>query len=264
MWLGILGPLTVTALGERDVPIGAAKQRAILGALALEAGRVVSLRDLADSVWDGEPPANAQTALRTYVARLRQTLGSELGAMIRTAHGGYVLSAGEQDVDALMFERLCRSGQAFSAAGDWRRAAEDLHRALALWRGSPLSDAGSNRLRCRAAGRWEEPRLQALQTRIEADLRLGRHQRALNDLCFLTSRFPLHEPFYGQLMIAYFRSDRRGEALRTFQHARTTLLEKVGIEPGRQLYALRHRIMNSDPALLSAQSPSRDPRLTSE
>ena len=53
---GLLGPLVVRD-GTRYVPVSAPRQRVLLAALLLSAGRVVSLDALAEVLWDGQPPA---------------------------------------------------------------------------------------------------------------------------------------------------------------------------------------------------------------
>src|SRR3954454_6608273 len=70
---GILGPLEVSRAG-RSVPLGGPRQRAVLALLVLEAGRVVSMDQLAQEVWAGPPPAGWATTLQTYVFHLRRAL----------------------------------------------------------------------------------------------------------------------------------------------------------------------------------------------
>src|SRR4051812_20795318 len=57
--------------------------------------------------------------------------------------------------------------------------------------------------------RLEEGRLCALDQRIEADLRLGRHRELLSELTVLASRYRTHENLHAQFMIALYRSGRR-------------------------------------------------------
>ena len=69
----ILGPLE--AVGESGtLPLGAAKQRAVLAVLLLHANRVVSRDRLVDAVWDADLPETATTALQVYVSGLRKVL----------------------------------------------------------------------------------------------------------------------------------------------------------------------------------------------
>jgi DNA-binding SARP family transcriptional activator len=55
----LLGPLVVRSRGE-VLPVQRGKQRGVLAALLLQAGRVVSVDDLAEVLWDGGEPPSAQ------------------------------------------------------------------------------------------------------------------------------------------------------------------------------------------------------------
>src|SRR5262249_48040711 len=68
-----LGPLQVTANGG-SLPLGGAKQRAVLALLLLHANEVVSTDRLIDELWGEAPPASAANMLQGYVSHLRKTL----------------------------------------------------------------------------------------------------------------------------------------------------------------------------------------------
>ena len=57
----LLGPLEVRA-GDGPLPLGGAKQRALLALLLLNANRVVSRERLIDELWGEDPP---ETAVKT-------------------------------------------------------------------------------------------------------------------------------------------------------------------------------------------------------
>src|SRR5213079_2586582 len=98
----ILGPLEVVA-PDGPVPLGGAKQRALLAVLLLRANEVVSTDRLIDAIWGEEPPETAAKALQVHVSQLRKALGPDV---IRTQAPGYALelAAGELDLDR--FRRL--------------------------------------------------------------------------------------------------------------------------------------------------------------
>jgi hypothetical protein len=79
MWLGVLGPLCVRH-GGAVVVVPAARQRALLAALLVQANQPVSFGELAEVVWDGVPPPGARGTLRSYVMRLRTVLGPVIPA----------------------------------------------------------------------------------------------------------------------------------------------------------------------------------------
>src|SRR5918996_505401 len=83
----VLGPIEALD-GERRLPLGGPKQRAVLAVLLLGANRVVSRTDLVEAVWPEGPPPTAATALQVYVSRLRKTLPA---GVLETRPAGYLL-----------------------------------------------------------------------------------------------------------------------------------------------------------------------------
>ena len=103
--LRLLGPLEVSGQGQR-LTVGGPKPRALLAALALAPGSVVSVDQLIENLWPGEPPDTAAHALQVYVSQLRKTLGTET---IATRAPGYVLDVDPVRVDVHRFVRLARA-----------------------------------------------------------------------------------------------------------------------------------------------------------
>jgi DNA-binding SARP family transcriptional activator len=248
MWLGLLGPLYVrheTAV----VAIPAAKQRIVLGTLLAQANRVVSFDELAEAVWDGAVPPAARVTLRSYVKRLRQVVGPEVSARIRTQDPGYCINVSDDELDLIRFSTLCESGGAAVRARSWEQAEADLAEALDLWRGPPLADIPSDVLRRDELPRLESLRLQAWEWRNDAQLHLGRHEELVPHLQNLAAQHPLRERFRAQLMLAYCRCGRQADALAAYQDARQILVDQLGIEPGPELSSLHQRILRADPEL---------------
>ena len=71
MEFGVLGPLLVVRDGH-PVDVGGPKQQALLVLLLVRPNRLLTTGWLVDALWDGRPPASAETTLRTYVAGLRR------------------------------------------------------------------------------------------------------------------------------------------------------------------------------------------------
>ena len=132
----ILGPLEVVENG-RALRLGSRKQRALLALLVLHAGKVVSRDRLIDDLWHGEPPAAAETTLRSHISRLRSALGA---ARLLSRAPGYTLVLAPEELDAGRCERLLTAGRDALAHGRAAEAAGRLRAALALWRGSVLAD----------------------------------------------------------------------------------------------------------------------------
>ena len=130
----------------------------------------MSLDALADAVWDGSAQGTTAT-LRSYVKRLRRTLGPVAGARLVARPSGYLLDVTEDEVDLLRFTRLWRDGGAALRPVRGHEPSDLLVEALALWRGAPLADVPSDLLRQQHAPRLEQQWLQATEWRIDADLR---------------------------------------------------------------------------------------------
>src|SRR5262245_50507317 len=96
------GPGGVTALSG-------AKQRAIAGRLALDAGRTVTADRLIDAVWGEAAPATVLASLQTHVSQIRRAL-AEIGLpdAVRSHALGYVLDVDPQAVDIHRFEDLAK------------------------------------------------------------------------------------------------------------------------------------------------------------
>jgi DNA-binding SARP family transcriptional activator len=250
---GLLGPLLVRD-GTRQVTVSAPRQRVLLAALLLSAGRVVSLDDLAEMLWEGQPPAGARSALHSAVQRLRSTLGPSGAGLIETRPPGYLLKVGDGDLDVRQFSVLAARGNAAAGARSWAQAASLLREALGLWRGEPLADVPSQLLRDHEVAPLQDQRLQALVARIDADLHLGRHGEVVAELRQLAADHPLQEQFHAQLMLSLYRTGRQADALAAYQDVRRILASELGIDPGPELRRLHQRILAADTDLLPAEA----------
>lgn len=256
MWFGVLGSLLVRD-GNSAISVPAGRQRVLLAALLMRAGAVVSADALVEVMWDGAPPDGAKTTLRSYVMRLRRALGPAAGARVVTRYPGYLIEAGDEEVDLLRFRLLYREGGAAARASDWVRAWTVLTEALELWRAEPLADVRSEVLRRDEVPGLEELRLQAVEWRVDAGLQLGLDAELVAELQSLVVQEPLRERFAGQLMLVLVRCGRRAEALEAYQSAREVLVQELGTEPGAGLQELHQRILAGDPALAAPEPTAR-------
>jgi predicted ATPase/DNA-binding SARP family transcriptional activator len=246
----ILGPLEVVRSGCA-VPLGGARQRAVLARLLLEANRLVSVDRLAEDVWDGHPPRGSVTTLHTYVFHLRRALEPDrspgaAGDVLVTKDRGYLMRVNREHLDAVIFEDEATAGQAALEAGRYGEAAQTLRAALGLWRGPVLADLADYGFARPEAARLEELRLTAVEDRIEADLALGRHQALTGDLERLVGEYPLRERLHAQLMLALYRCGRQADALATYRRAREMLAAELGLEPGEELRALEQAVLRQE------------------
>lgn len=244
MQFRILGPLEVV---ERDaLPLGGGKQRAVLAILLLHRGEVISSERLIEELWGERPPATAAKTLQGYVFHLRRALGDGL---LHTRRAGYELELAPDQLDADEFERLASEGRAALTGGDPAAAARCLHDALELWRGPALADFAYESFAQPEIARLEEARSAALEDRIDADLALGRQEQLVGELDALVREFPWRERLRSQLMLALYRSGRQAESLAVYRDARETLMNELGLEPGRSLQELEQAILRQDPQL---------------
>lgn len=247
MEFGVLGPLLVRD-GDIEVSVTSPRQRALMATLLLRAGSPVSCDALADAVWDGRP-AGARSTLHSYLTRLRQALGADVSARIRTRGSSYLIDVGDDELDTLRLRALGTAGRTAFADGDWAAAVRDFRAAEALFRGEPLADIPSDQLRREHGQHLAESRLQVTEWRIDAELNVGLHRDVIAEARTLVSSYPLRERFTAQLMLALHRSGRQAEALECYHRAHALLADELGIEPGAELRDLHMRILNGDVGL---------------
>jgi DNA-binding SARP family transcriptional activator len=243
----ILGPLEALDDGRR-ISLGGARQRAVLALLLLHANEPLSRDVIIDELWGEAPPPTAAKVLQNCVSALRKELPRGVETL-RTVGSAYALGVAPDELDRDRFERLLAEGRSALARGDSAAAAELLREALALWRGSPLSDFAYERFAQEEITRLEELHVAAVEERIEADLALGRQAELVSELEALVARHPLRERLRGQLMLALYRSGRQAEALEAYHSARRSLQAELGIEPGRALHELERAILAQEPGL---------------
>jgi DNA-binding SARP family transcriptional activator len=247
----LLGPVEVVVDGQA-LALGGVKQRALLALFVLHANEVVSRDYLIDALWGERSPARAEHSIVVYVSRLRkalQALGAEQAPMLGTEAGGYVLRIEPEQIDVQRFERALERGGRALAEGSASVAADILRSACAEWRGEPLSDLVAAPFVEGASWRLAELRLAALESRIDADLALGRHAELVGELESLVRENPLNERLSAQLMLALYRSGRQARALEVYRTTRRFLVDELGIEPAEDLQRLERAILRHAPEL---------------
>ncbi|MFF5887017.1 BTAD domain-containing putative transcriptional regulator [Streptomyces sp. NPDC014603] len=217
--------------------VGSPKLRALLAALLMDTGRVVSVGALKDVLWGGTPPPSAQPSLHNHVARLRRLL--DVPDRLVTDPTGYRLRVDEGELDVHVFDALTDAARAAHIAGDAERVVRACTDALALWRGAPLAGLPPEVGGYALVRRLGEARLLLLEWRYDAELGPGspgggrdRLSELVPELAALAAEHPLREAYHRQLMLALHRTGRRAEALAVHRDLRARLVEELGIEPG--------------------------------
>ncbi|WP_306750752.1 AfsR/SARP family transcriptional regulator [Saccharothrix yanglingensis] len=242
--ISLLGPVEARGpLGT--VALIGARQRAVLGVLALHAGSVLPFTRLVDALWGDDPPRTAIKTLHSHVARIRRALAdSGLHDVLLTREPGYLLVDG--DVDVRRFEALIRTGRGERSPV---RAAELFRAGTALWRGDAFADVALTGWALREVDRLHELRLSAWEDLWDAELRASGHDEAVAELPALLAAHPTSERLTRLYMLALYRSGRHTDALDAFQRLRRQLAEEFGVDPGPNVVELHTAILRRDPAL---------------
>jgi DNA-binding SARP family transcriptional activator/tetratricopeptide (TPR) repeat protein len=242
--LRLLGPVEVRAAG-RTVYVGPPRQRCVLAALAVDAGRPVQTDTVIERVWGQAPPDGVQHAIYVYVSRIRGLLraaaGETAAASLARRTRGYVLDLPSDRIDAHKFRSLV--ADAATGPDGWR--VRNLRLALDLWRGTPLADVpGDWAARTREA--WRQQHVEAVAAWAQAELRLANPTAVIAPLTDLVAEQPFAEKLVAILMRALFLTGHRAEALDQYTATRHRLIEQLGVDPGPDLRAAHEAILRGD------------------
>ena len=219
--------------GDVALPIGGRQERTLLALLVVHRRQPLTGERLVDLLWPDDPPATAAKAVQVYVSRLRAAIGPDV--IERDGNAYRLTDAVDIETDA--FEELVQDGLD-AAADDPLVALEMLVAALRGANGEPFADAlVVESIRTAAAGLLER-RWQARTAWIDLLVRLGRVDRVLTALPAFVAEDPLREDLWAAWIRALSLEGRYAEALATFEAARTTLHDELGVPPGPALEAL--------------------------
>jgi DNA-binding SARP family transcriptional activator/DNA-binding CsgD family transcriptional regulator len=251
----LLGPPRAW-LGDEELTLGPARQRAVFAVLAARAGHPVSRREVINAVWGESAPASAGGSVHTYISGLRRRMDPDRsrwssGGVLVSEPTGYVLRLEPDKLDLHVFDELQEKAHRLLAIGEHAGAVEWLDAALALWRGEAFSGVPGPFAELHRE-RLAELRVRCVERRAKSVLELGGHAELVAELAVLVQEHPLRESLWESLMIALYRSGRAAEALEGFQHVRDILTEELGIEPGPAIRRVHQQILTNDPALNAA------------
>ena len=250
--VAVLGPVRVS-IGGRPVGLPTTKSRAVLALLALNARTPVGLREMQERLWGSRPPPTAIAALRNNVSTLRKAFGDTSGARIETSDQSYALRVDPHSVDLELFDLRVAHATLALRAGKPEEAADGFRDALAVWRGPALVDLVRAGYDWPEIRRLDERRLDALELRIEADLRQGRHREVAAELEWLMREYPGREGFYRQHIVAAEASGRGADAAETYVRARAAMLTHHGRPPTEVLEQAHRALLTRRAPILTAQ-----------
>lgn len=246
----VLGQLAVADDNGEPIRITGDLQRRLVAMLVSRAGTAVSAGVLAEALWDDDQPANPPGALHSQIARLRRTLGRD--DVVVTEGPGYRLAVGEDDIDALRFERLLDRAAAPDARPE--QTSDLLSQAVGLWSGGAFEEfTDIDPLRIEAT-RLDELRAVAIERYGQALLADGRADAAIAELEHLIQHHPFREQAVATLMRCLAATGRQGDALRASASYRRRLAEELGLEPSATMRELEGSIAIGD-----RQEPSHAP-----
>jgi DNA-binding SARP family transcriptional activator len=268
--LRVLGPLAAWR-GGLPVDLGAARQRAVLGLLALRPNVALHRETIVEALWSDDVPAAAVKMVQIYVGRLRRQLdpgrlpGDRDGLLVSSGTR-YLLRADARQLDLIAFGRLADRARQAGRRGDAAAACDLYAEALGWWRGEPLADLdllSAHPVVIGLAGRRADVVADFAETAIAA----GRHDRVLPYLQAAAERDPLDERAHAWLMMALAGTGQQAAALAVYDRLRQRLDEQLGVRPGPVLAQAQERVLRQDvpairpgPDLVVAATATAPPR----
>ena len=258
----VLGPVTAWRDGEL-VALGPARQRAVLGLLAVHLGASVHRDAIVHALWPGfEPGARAQ--LQSYISRLRKALCGKHGSadrveLITTSGVTYRLDADGDDrwLDVADFQQLSRHAAQALSAGLMQEACRLYEQGLALWHGDVLADIDHLREYPAATGLVHQRTAAVIGF---ANAALGAHTPhiALPRIRQLCAEDPYNEAAHAQLMILLASVGQQAAALDIFAKLHRRLADELGITPGPAVRQAHERVLCQRLVGLPASSRQQD------
>ncbi|MBS1691071.1 MAG: AAA family ATPase [Actinobacteria bacterium] len=246
----LLGPLEVESESGR-IDVGPPKRRAVLAALLLARGRVVSADRLVEAAWGLHAPDRSTSGLHVHVSSLRKVLGGQPGCAwpIMRRPPGYVLDVDPEHIDLTAFENESSAARSAVDVGRWHDALAASEAALRLWRGPLLEDLGEAEWFRGEAARINELNNENSANHVTALLAFDRFGEALNEAAQLRVADPYRERGCWLHMMALYRAGRGPEALDAFAACSRQLSDDLGLDPGQDLRELQSAILHHAPEL---------------
>ncbi|MEU9121125.1 BTAD domain-containing putative transcriptional regulator [Streptomyces sp. NPDC048506] len=262
--IAVLGPVRAWRDGT-PLDLGPVRRQAVLAALVLRPGTLVSHEQLLDDVWGAQPPRSGRRVLPSYVYPLRKALDTEgagrSGSVIRSGRDGYRFVGDGVRLDVTEVAERVGEAQRARASGDLASAMDRFSEAHTLIRGEPLAGLPG------AFAQGERQRLAQRQRtfqqeRLECLVLLGRSAEALDDLTALAASDPYDESLAALRMRALYGSGRQVAALSAYQDMSGRLRKELGVCPGEELRRVHQAVLRRDdeqllgPAAHSAAPPT--------
>ncbi|WP_205650571.1 BTAD domain-containing putative transcriptional regulator [Actinoplanes solisilvae] len=241
----ILGPVRVRR-GSADLDLGGRQQRLVLAMLLANAGSVVSVSELVDTLWEEEPPTSAVNVVHRYIGMLRRLF--EPGLPIRATGdylvrqaAGYQLRVDDDSLDLLRFRTLVRRAR---ESGDQLRAVALFTEALSLWQGRLAAGLEPTSQTHPVFIGVEAERAQTVREAADTALHSGQARLVIPALRQATGQDPLNEALQARMLLALAADGRQAEAVDLFRAVRVRLRDELGISPGAELQDAYDRLLH--------------------
>lgn len=244
MRLMVLGPRVELADDDTTpIPVTRGQVRQLLTLLAAADKHTAPAAVLAAQLIRKAP--NAAAAGKSLIQAVYNTRAVLPEGRLLNDGAGYRLRVDADDTldltehrDLVAEARWVRGTDPFTAVSLYRRA-------IALWGDRPLGDFPDTGPARTLQERILKELRAAREELAEVQLAIGAHTDLLGPAPGWLADDPLSEHLRGLVMIALYRSERKGEALRLYQEA----CELLGALPGAWLQRIHDQVRDNDPGL---------------
>lgn len=251
------------ALEEMEFP--GRQGRLLFACLVVARGKQMTRGELAEALWQDDPPATWESALRLLVSKLRKVLADgpdgDRAELVGT-DGGYRLELPPETwVDVFAAEIAARDAEDRLAAGapDEAIAAATLAESLLrepLLAGEDGQWVEAKRRECEAV------RARALNILADASLQSGRAEASVQWAERAVELEPFRDSGYRRLMAAHAAAGNRAEALQVYDRCRRLLAEELGAYPSPETEAAYRRLLGEPETVSEDGSRSLEPPAT--
>ncbi|MEX0975269.1 MAG: BTAD domain-containing putative transcriptional regulator, partial [Bacillota bacterium] len=221
------------------------KVKALLKYLVVNRSRRVSREDLMELLWPDADPDSSAPSLRVTLSRLRRALGPEGAPFLGEERGfAWFEPALPYRLDVEDFEEAVSSGVEKLKGGDKTSAAQDLGRAIDLYRGDMLEEDLYEDWPAAERERLQIICLNALLSLARLTVEDGSpdYDRALALLNRALAVNPYREETYLALMQTHAAKGEVAESLRAYERCRMMLQDEFGVAPGREVEQFASRV----------------------
>lgn len=236
--------------GRRPLRIGPPRRRAVLTALLLNAGRVLTTDQLVAAVWGTAAPDKALATLHALISALRKALQPDLAPrernrLIRTVDRGYLIDPADIDLDVRWFNTAIADAERARQRGDLVTARAELCAALDRCHGTAIAEVPGP-LAARHRCLLTRTRLVALENLVELDLSTEPERARQHDLRGALRANPHRERLHALHIRQLAASGRTADALAAYTRFSRVLTVDLGVEPRLELRRLHQQIVAGD------------------